>query len=132
MVRGAERAYRTGAAPLASVEGFVRQIIGWRDFVWHLYWYFEPDYRASNSCAARHELPSGSPTLDADAVEARCLSDVLAGVRDRGWVHHIPRLMVLGNYAMQRGWRAGRGGGLVPSLLRRRLRVGDDGQRRSA
>jgi hypothetical protein len=51
--------------------------------------------------------------LDADAVEARCLSDVLAGVRDRGWVHHIPRLMVLGNYAMQRGRSPGRGTMLV-------------------
>jgi (6-4)DNA photolyase len=73
----------------------------------HLYWYFEPGYRASNELRARHELPAWFATLDADAVEARCLSDVLAGVRDRGWVHHIPRLMVLGNYAMQRGWRPG-------------------------
>jgi deoxyribodipyrimidine photolyase-related protein len=89
------------------VEGFVRQIIGWRDFVWHLYWYFEPDYRASNELRARRELPRWFADLDAGAVEARCLSDVLAGVRDRGWVHHIPRLMVLGNYAMQRGWRPG-------------------------
>jgi deoxyribodipyrimidine photolyase-related protein len=103
-VESAEQAYRTGEAPLASVEGFIRQIVGWRDFVWHLYWYFEPGYRASNELRARHELPKWFATLDADAVEARCLSDVLAGVRDRGWVHHIPRLMVLGNYALQRGW----------------------------
>ena len=104
-VHAAEEAYRSGAAPLASVEGFVRQIMGWRDFVWHLYWYFEPDYRASNELHAGRELPRWFAELDADAVEARCLSDVLAGVRDRGWVHHIPRLMVLGNYALQRGWR---------------------------
>jgi hypothetical protein len=44
------------------------------------------------------------PELDADAVEARCLAVVLAQVRDHGWVHHIPRLMVLGNYGLQRGW----------------------------
>jgi deoxyribodipyrimidine photolyase-related protein len=105
VVERAEAAYRAGRAPLAGVEGFIRQIIGWRDFVWHLYWYFEPDYRASNELHANRELPAWFATLDADAVEARCLSDVLAGVRDRGWVHHIPRLMVLGNYAMQRGWR---------------------------
>jgi (6-4)DNA photolyase len=105
VVERAEAAYRAGRAPLAGVEGFVRQIIGWRDFVWHLYWYFEPGYRASNELHADRELPAWFATLDADAVEARCLSDVLAGVRDRGWVHHIPRLMVLGNYAMQRGWR---------------------------
>ncbi|MBM2621670.1 cryptochrome/photolyase family protein [Actinoplanes sp. LDG1-06] len=107
VVERAEKAYREGNAPLASVEGFVRQIIGWRDFIWHLYWYFEPDYRASNELGARRELPRWFADLDADAVEARCLSDVLAGVRDHGWVHHIPRLMVLGNYAMQRGWRPG-------------------------
>jgi deoxyribodipyrimidine photolyase-related protein len=105
VVRRAEEAYRDGSAPLASVEGFTRQIIGWRDFVWHLYWWFDADYRASNGLGAGEPLPRWFAELDADAVEARCLSDVLAGVRDRAWVHHIPRLMVLGNYAMQRGWR---------------------------
>jgi deoxyribodipyrimidine photolyase-related protein len=103
----AEAAYRDGSAPLASVEGFVRQLIGWRDFVWHLYWYFEPGYRRANELGAGQPLPKWFAELDADAVEARCLSDVLGGLRDRGWVHHIPRLMVLGNYAMQRGWRPG-------------------------
>jgi deoxyribodipyrimidine photolyase-related protein len=103
-VHRAEDAYRQGAAPLASVEGFVRQLIGWRDFIWHLYWYFEPDYRGSNELRATTPLPRWFAELDADAVQARCLSDVLAGVRDRGWVHRIPRLMVLGNYALQRGW----------------------------
>ncbi|GAA3341970.1 cryptochrome/photolyase family protein [Amorphoplanes nipponensis] len=106
-VEQAEAAYRAGRAGLASVEGFVRQLIGWRDFVWHLYWYFEPGYRRANELGASEPLPRWFAELDADAVEARCLSDVLAGVRDRGWVHHIPRLMVLGNYAMQRGWRPG-------------------------
>jgi deoxyribodipyrimidine photolyase-related protein len=89
------------------VEGFVRQLIGWRDYVWHLYWFFEPGYRHANELHADEPLPKWFAELDADAVEARCLSDVLAGVRDRGWVHHIPRLMVLGNYAMQRGWQPG-------------------------
>ena len=107
VVERAEAAYRSGDAPLNSVEGFVRQVIGWRDFIWHLYWYFEPDYRASNELRARRTLPKWFAELDADAVEARCLADVLAGVRDRGWVHHIPRLMVLGNYALQRGWHPG-------------------------
>ena len=105
VVELAEAAYRDGSAPLASVEGFVRQLIGWRDFVWHLYWYFEPGYRGENHLGATEPIPKWFAGLDADAVEARCLADVLRGVRDRGWVHHIPRLMVLGNYAMQRGWR---------------------------
>jgi deoxyribodipyrimidine photolyase-related protein len=104
-VRRAERAYRAGQVPPTSAEGFVRQLIGWRDYIWHLYWYFEPGYGRSDALDARRSLPQWFATLDADAVDARCLSDVLSGVRDRGWVHHIPRLMVLGNYALQRGWR---------------------------
>ncbi|MFK3984035.1 cryptochrome/photolyase family protein [Micromonospora sp. NPDC050397] len=104
-IRGAEATYRDGSAPLSSVEGFVRQLLGWRDFVWHLYWYFDAGYRRSDRLGARKSVPAWFANLDADAVQARCLADVLAGVRDRGWVHHIPRLMVLGNYALQRGWR---------------------------
>ena len=105
VVAQAEQAFRDGDAPLASVEGFVRQVMGWRDYVWHLYWYTDDDYRSGNALHARRKLPTWFDELDADAVEARCLSDVLRGVRDHGWVHHIPRLMVLGNYAMQRGWK---------------------------
>ncbi|MEO3780128.1 hypothetical protein ABGB16_25565 [Micromonospora sp. B11E3] len=62
-------------------------------------------WRCSNELGARGSVPRWFRELDADAVGARCLADVLAGVRDRGWVDHIPRLMVLGNYALQRGWR---------------------------
>ncbi|MEU5726053.1 cryptochrome/photolyase family protein [Micromonospora sp. NPDC047738] len=104
-VRGAEQAYRTEGASLAGVEGFVRQIMGWRDYVWHMYWYFEPARRNRNELATRRSLPAWWNELDADVVDANCLSDVLTGVRDRGWADHLPRLMVLGNYALQRGWR---------------------------
>ena len=100
----AVQAYRDGDAPLASVEGFVRQVIGWREYVWHLYWHFGPTYRRRNALQARSPLPDWFDRLDADAVEAACLQDAVAGVRDRGWVHHIPRLMVLGNWAAQRGY----------------------------
>lgn len=102
-VRAAEAAYREGHAPLASVEGFVRQIMGWRDYVWHLYWHFGPDYRHANALDAHAPVPDWLWGLDADAVTARCLRGVLADLRARGWVHHIPRLMVLGNWALQRG-----------------------------
>lgn len=102
-VRAAEAAYRRGEAPLASVEGFVRQIMGWRDYVWHLYWHFGPEYRAANALAAHAAVPEWLWELDADAVTARCLHTVLADLRTHGWVHHIPRLMVLGNWALQRG-----------------------------
>jgi deoxyribodipyrimidine photolyase-related protein len=104
VIRGAERAYRDGNAPLAGVEGFCRQILGWRDFVWHNYWYLGDRQAHTNALAAREPLPEWFLNLDAGHVQAACLSDVLAGVRDRGWVHHIPRLMVLGNLALQRGW----------------------------
>jgi deoxyribodipyrimidine photolyase-related protein len=100
----AEDAYRSGDAPLGSVEGYVRQLIGWRDYIWHVYWHFGRGYRRRNEFKARERLPRWFADLDADAVEANCLRDVLAQVRDHGWVHHIPRLMVLSNYALQRGW----------------------------
>ncbi|PZG07485.1 cryptochrome/photolyase family protein [Micromonospora craterilacus] len=104
-IRAAEQAYRKQGAPLPSVEGFVRQVLGWRDFVWNLYWYFDSGYRRGNALAARQSVPAWFRDLDAEAVQARCLSGVLSDLREHGWVHHIPRLMVLGNYALQRGWR---------------------------
>ena len=103
VVRAAEDAYVAGAAPLQSVEGFVRQVMGWRDYVWHLYWHQGPAYRGLNALDAHQPVPDWLWDLDADAVTARCLSTVLAQVRDTGWTHHIPRLMVLGSWALQRG-----------------------------
>lgn len=103
-VHAAEQAYRDGAAPLAAVEGFIRQILGWREYMWQLYWHFGPEYLDGNHLGAHTELPDWWTNLDADAVQAECLRQALAGVRDRGWAHHIQRLMVLGNHALQRGY----------------------------
>jgi deoxyribodipyrimidine photolyase-related protein len=100
----AEDAYHAGRAPLGSVEGYIRQLIGWRDYTWHVYWHFGRGYQRRNALGAHSRLPKWFSDLDAGAVEAHCLKDVLAQVRDHGWVHHIPRLMVLSNYALQRGW----------------------------
>ncbi|MBD0839739.1 MULTISPECIES: cryptochrome/photolyase family protein [unclassified Streptomyces] len=100
----AEDAWRSGRAPVNSVEGFVRQVAGWREYVWQLYWYFGDDYRDRNALRHHAPLPEWFLDLDADAVTARCLATVLAQVRDTGWTHHIPRLMVLGSHALQRGW----------------------------
>jgi deoxyribodipyrimidine photolyase-related protein len=110
VVHRAEAAYRASVAagdplPLNSVEGFTRQVMGWRDYIWHLYWYLGREYRHGNALDAQEEVPGWLGELDAEAVDAHCLSSVLADVRQRGWVHHIPRLMVLGNYALQRGIR---------------------------
>ncbi|MEU6242397.1 cryptochrome/photolyase family protein [Streptomyces sp. NPDC047024] len=103
-VDAAEDAWRSGHAPVHSAEGFVRQVAGWREYVWHLYWYFGEDYRHHNALRHHAPLPDWFADLDADAVTARCLATALAQVRDTGWTHHIPRLMLLGSHALQRGW----------------------------
>jgi deoxyribodipyrimidine photolyase-related protein len=104
-VHAAEDAFRAGRAPLASVEGYVRQVLGWREYVWSVYWHTPADYRDRNAMGAHGDLPSWWRDLDATGeVQAACLKGVLKDLRERGWVHHIPRLMVLSNYAMQRGW----------------------------
>ncbi len=104
-VRAAEEAWRAGDVPIASAEGFVRQVLGWREYVWQLYWRFGRGYLRRNTLRAHSPLPDWWRALDADAVTARCLHVALEGVRDRGWTHHIQRLMVLGNHALQRGYR---------------------------
>ncbi|NDG98110.1 MAG: hypothetical protein EBY11_09245, partial [Proteobacteria bacterium] len=104
-VHAAEAAYHDGSAPLAAVEGFIRQILGWREYMWQLYWHFGPDYLDNNSLDAHTPLPDWWTDLDVDAVDAECLSQALAGVRDRGWAHHIQRLMVLGSHGLQRGYQ---------------------------
>ncbi len=102
-VHAAEAAYRAGEVPLNSAEGYIRQLMGWRDYIWHVYWHTGPGYRQANALQAHQPVPAWLWELDADAVEARCLRTVLTQLRDTGWTHHIPRLMVLGNWALQRG-----------------------------
>lgn len=104
VVSAAAHAYRNGSAPLAAAEGFIRQILGWREYMWQLYWHFGPDYLDQNHLDAHTPLPDWWTDLDANAVHAECLRQALAGVRDRGWAHHIQRLMVLGSHALQRGY----------------------------
>ena len=105
VVDAATRALTRADLPLASVEGFIRQVIGWRDYVWHLYWHLGRDYvHNSNHLQAHTPLPSWWKNLEADELEASCLQHTMADVRDRGWAHHIPRLMILGNWALQRGF----------------------------
>jgi deoxyribodipyrimidine photolyase-related protein len=97
--------YTEGNAPLSSVEGFVRQIAGWRDYVWHLYWQLGEGYRTGhNALAATVDLPREFVELDVEAIGANCLKHSLGGVREHGWAHHIQRLMVIGNWALQRGY----------------------------
>jgi deoxyribodipyrimidine photolyase-related protein len=97
----AERAWREGKAPLASVEGFVRQVIGWREYVWGLYWQWMPQYRDSNQLGAVRPLP---PLFrDPSRTQMRCVAEAVRGVHHRAYAHHIQRLMVLGNLGLTAG-----------------------------
>lgn len=97
-------AYERGDAPLASVEAIVRQIAGWRDWVWHLYWMLGRDYVSThNYLAASNPIPESWWALDGNGVDAHCMKHVLTAVGDSGYAHHIQRLMILGNWALQRG-----------------------------
>jgi len=96
-----EQAYRAGRIPIQSAEGFIRQIIGWREFVWNLYWAQLPEYADMNSLDATRPLPPAF--TNASATQMNCVSSIVQDIHDRGWVHHIPRLMVLGNLALIAG-----------------------------
>ena len=100
VVAAAERAYHDGHAPLASVEGFIRQILGWREYVRGIYWTQMPDYAQRNALNARADLPAWYWTGDTDMA---CLRDALAQTLTHGYANHIQRLMVTGLYALLLG-----------------------------
>ncbi len=89
-------------APLNSVEGFVRQIIGWREFVRGMYWRLMPDYAEGNTLEAELPMPRFYWTGETDM---RCLSQAIGHTIDRAYAHHIERLMVLGLFALLLGVR---------------------------
>ncbi|GHE20723.1 cryptochrome/photolyase family protein [Halomonas urumqiensis] len=93
----AEEAWQNGAAPLNSVEGFIRQILGWREYVRGLYWTRMPDYKRGNRLNAGRGLPSCYWSGD---TELRCLKRAIEMTRDNAYAHHIQRLMVTGNFAL--------------------------------
>jgi len=96
----AEHAWREGRAPLNAVEGFIRQILGWREYVRGLYWLRMPDYAATNALGATRPLPafywSGETPM-------ACLASAIRQTRDHAYAHHIQRLMVTGNFALLAG-----------------------------
>ncbi len=100
VVRAAEAAYRAGRVPLAAAEGFIRQILGWREYVRGVYWRHMPDYLEHNALGAREPLPAFYWTGD---TEMACLRDALGQTLRLGYAHHIQRLMVTGLYALQLG-----------------------------
>lgn len=98
--RRAEDAYRQGRAPLNAVEGFIRQILGWREYVRGVYWLRMPDYARSNHFDAHLPLPHFY--WDAGTRMA-CVAEAVRHTRDHAYSHHIQRLMVTGNFALIAG-----------------------------
>lgn len=100
VVQAAEAAYHAGHAPLAAVEGFIRQILGWREYVRGIYWTQMPDYLERNALDAQADLPAWYWTGDTDMA---CLKDAITQTLELGYAHHIQRLMVTGLYALLLG-----------------------------
>jgi deoxyribodipyrimidine photolyase-related protein len=99
-IAAAEEALRDGRAPLESVEGFIRQILGWRELVRGVYWREMPDYLERNALDARQPLPGFFWTGD---MEMACLAAVIRQTLDYGYAHHIQRLMVTGLFCLLLG-----------------------------
>jgi deoxyribodipyrimidine photolyase-related protein len=101
VVAAALKRFKMGDIPLAGAEGFIRQIIGWREYINGLYWFFGDLYRAENGLAAKRSL---LPLFeDSSKTKMNCVSTNVRDIEARAWVHHIPRLMVLSNLALITG-----------------------------
>ena len=100
VVRAAETAWHNGHAPLNAVEGFIRQIMGWREFIRGIYWLKMPDYAEMNFLGASRALPDFYWT---GATGMNCLAQSIDATRRYAYAHHIQRLMVLGNFALLAG-----------------------------
>lgn len=100
LCQAAEDAWKTGAAPLNAVEGFIRQIIGWREYVRGIYFLEGSDYVTRNALGHNRDLPDlywGKET------DMRCMSRAVEQTREEAYAHHIQRLMVTGNFALLAG-----------------------------
>ncbi|MBW8320352.1 MAG: cryptochrome/photolyase family protein, partial [Rhizobium sp.] len=100
VIRRAERAYHEGAAPLNAVEGFIRQILGWREYVRGVYWRFMPGYADRNALDAHRPLPA---LYWSGETKMRCMASAVQDTIEHAYSHHIQRLMVTGNFALLAG-----------------------------
>lgn len=98
--RRAEAEYREDRAPLNAVEGFIRQILGWREYVRGIYWLRGPQYLVSNSLGAKRDLPWFYWSAETDMA---CMKAALQQTKTEAYAHHIQRLMVTGNFALLAG-----------------------------
>ena len=97
----AEAAYAEGCAPLNAVEGFIRQILGWREYVRGIYWLKMPEYETENFLNANRKLPDFF--WNPDKTQMNCLKQCVTETKENAYAHHIQRLMVLGNFALIAG-----------------------------
>jgi deoxyribodipyrimidine photolyase-related protein len=98
--RRVEEEYREGRVPLASAEGFIRQIIGWREYIRGIYWLKMPEYANSNSLNAKRPLPDFYWSGETDM---NCIHHAVKQTQEEAYAHHIQRLMVTGNFALIAG-----------------------------
>jgi deoxyribodipyrimidine photolyase-related protein len=97
VIAAAIEAHRNGKAPLEAVEGFVRQILGWREFIRGMYWLDMPDMREANFFNHRRKLPAWYWTGN---TQMNCMKQVIGQTLEYGYAHHIQRLMVTGIWAL--------------------------------
>jgi deoxyribodipyrimidine photolyase-related protein len=95
-----EHAWRQGQCELSAAEGFIRQVLGWREYVRGIYWLAMPEYAQRNALNARRPLPDW---FWSGATDMRCMEVALRQTLDLGYAHHIQRLMVIGNFALLAG-----------------------------
>ena len=95
--RAVEEAYHKGDAPINAAEGYIRQIIGWREYVRGIYWHFMPEYLERNALNATRALPDFYWTGETDM---HCLAEATGQTKKHAYAHHIQRLMITGNFAM--------------------------------
>ena len=99
-VKTAEDSYHRGKSPLNAVEGFIRQIIGWREYVRGIYWHKMPEYAEENYFKATRKLPDFYWEAN---TKMNCLRQCVSETKENAYAHHIQRLMVLGNFALLAG-----------------------------
>ena len=101
VIAEALKRYKKGDIPIASCEGFIRQIIGWREYINGMYWFLGEEYKENNHLSANRKL---LPLFTNSAsTKMNCVKNIISDIENRAWTHHIPRLMVLSNLALITG-----------------------------